>query len=32
MRIWQVIGLVLLLWITLVLGTTLLSFITTGKS
>lgn len=32
MRIWQVIGLVLLLWITLVLGTAMYSFITTGKS
>jgi hypothetical protein len=32
MRFWQIIGLVLLVWVTLILGTTLLTFITTGKA
>lgn len=32
MRFWQVIGLVLLLWATLVLGSALISYITTGKA
>lgn len=31
MRLWQIVSLLMLFWITLVAGTVLYSFITTGK-